>query len=523
MFKIVFVFLFPLLAYANPYKASFSSASSTIELQGDYPAVAQIPITLDRPATELIVNVEVTVIDSSAQSGVHYTIPYATAVVPQGSNTGSIVIQGLPNPDATGIKKLNIHIKGSGTITPSGTTKHQVVLKYSKTIKVQVQPQSVLTEADEDYTHEIRFELSEPYEKDITVMLSVQSGGTAFEGSDYALLKTAVTIKAGSTLTYLPLIILGDDKEEKEEVVSWSLSLLQSFEDVSLAVQSYTLTILDDDKHELIIDDVTVIESVGQAKVRISLTNPLRMDFKFAVGTRSGFAKRGEDYNAPDETILEIKEGDTETFFYVDIIDDKTTEVNEFFYVYVVEDYLPDEVEIEFGEGTVTIKDNETRDFLMETLFLVHGDQDDAAFEQAEFIVDGEIKRNGPYKYKTNEMFGTVLFSPDRVDVSGSASARIKELSFTKSWKVKKLAIDLYNFPITRIPGIHLFLQMFCPLRMMNGDQCLNPGDGKITWVVNPSNITLKTTGKDVHLEILVNSSYETLSEQTKVMIRLRK
>ena len=184
------------------------------------------------------------------------------------------------------------------------------------------------------------------------VTLSVDSG-TAMSGIDFVAVDAfSITIAANSTtgtgmFTLTPIDDVLDELDETIRVTG------------STSVNGITITqdevvILDDDQPvSLSIQDLTVLEDVGVARVQIDVTPAAPTALTVTYATIAQTATAGSDYESTTGT-LSIPAGSTTAGIAIPILDDRFMESTETFLVRLSDAMLGQ------SEATVTIEDNDT-------------------------------------------------------------------------------------------------------------------------------------------------------------------
>ena len=150
---------------------------------------------------------------------------------------------------------------------------------------------------------------------------------TATANADYSPVSEEVVFAPGVSLQHVTVPILDDDRVEDAETFRIRLS---SVHGAQIAMESATVTILDDDLPVLSVADVSVLESDARAVFTLSLdrasTRPVRVQY----ATVDGTATAGEDYlPVSDELMIDpgVRSGTVE----VTVIDDARAEEDETF------------------------------------------------------------------------------------------------------------------------------------------------------------------------------------------------
>ncbi len=213
-----------------------------------------------------------------------------------------------------------------------------------------------------------QIQLTDPADTNTTIVYSVEGSSTATAGAtdDYSPLSSTAVIPAGSQSVDVTVAVNDDSLVEGNETVVLKLiSTTLSDSEISivpLANDMATVTIADDDGSFVSVLDSSVNESVGNATVTLSLSNPSVNPIIVSYTVSDGTAEVASlDYTVPATLTASFAAGSTTTTVTIPITDDSLVEGDETFSVYVTSlvsggpsvSFLP------IAAGTVTISDND--------------------------------------------------------------------------------------------------------------------------------------------------------------------
>jgi ribosomal protein L35AE/L33A len=185
------------------------------------------------------------------------------------------------------------------------------------------------------------------------------SDGTATAGNDYVAQTATLTFQPGEQSKTITIAINGDTATEPDETVNVTLSQPTN---ATLGTAQGVLTIVNDDLGQpvLSINDVTVIEGnsgVTNAVFNVSVAGNVTSNVTVVVGTTSGTATAGSDFNSLSSTLTFTPGGSTTQAVTVQVIGDTVPEGNENFTVGLTS---PTGATIGDGTGQGTITNDDT-------------------------------------------------------------------------------------------------------------------------------------------------------------------
>ena len=159
------------------------------------------------------------------------------------------------------------------------------------------------------------------------------SSQTASATEDYQTTSGSLTFSPLEQTKIITVPILDSDTIELDETFLVTLLNLQTTGfDVSIADDQATVTITDDDRASLSIDDVSVNEEAGTALVTVSLDQPVDAPVSVNYTTADGSAVEGTDYLGVSGT-LTFSAGQQTREFTIDLVDNALVELDETFLV----------------------------------------------------------------------------------------------------------------------------------------------------------------------------------------------
>jgi len=183
----------------------------------------------------------------------------------------------------------------------------------------------------------------------------VTRDNTAKQGQNFYGLYRVSSISAGESTTRIPVTILRDDQREDSETFFVRIFRVDGAE---LGDSELTVTITDSNSNsspKLEIEDVTVSESVGFAKLRVTLDRPVEDSAQVDYATQSISAELGVDYFGVYGT-LSFDAGETQKTIDIQVLDDNATEPDE---TLTVRLFNPVGASIEEPRARLTLKNDD--------------------------------------------------------------------------------------------------------------------------------------------------------------------
>ena len=170
-----------------------------------------------------------------------------------------------------------------------------------------------------------------------TTFTATAKNGTANSGLDFQAYTKPLTIPAGQTQLDFCIQVLGDKLNETNETFSVELSKLSANAIFAndLGVLPINLTIVDDDKPVVRLDDIKISEGnngLHDADITVFLNTAATSDVTINYQTLDGTAKSGSDYIAESDTLV-IPKGSKEGHIKISIQGDTKPETTENFKV----------------------------------------------------------------------------------------------------------------------------------------------------------------------------------------------
>jgi len=170
-----------------------------------------------------------------------------------------------------------------------------------------------------------------------TTFTATTKDGTAVKGNDFQAYTKLLTIPAGQTQTVFYIQVLGDKLSETNETFSVELSKLSTNAVFAndLGILPLNLTILDDDKPVIRVDDIKIAEGdngLHNADLTVYLNTVATSDVSVSYKTIDGTAQNGSDYISDSDTLV-IPKGSKEGHIKISIQGDTIPETTENFRV----------------------------------------------------------------------------------------------------------------------------------------------------------------------------------------------
>jgi Ca2+-binding RTX toxin-like protein len=170
-----------------------------------------------------------------------------------------------------------------------------------------------------------------------TTFTATAKNGTATSNLDFQAYTKLLTIPAGQTQVDFFIQVLGDKLSETNETFSVELSKLSTNAIFAndLGILPLNLTILDDDKPVIRMDDIKIAEGdngLHEADITVYLNTAATSDVSVSYTTSDGTAKNGSDYISESDTLV-IPKGSKEGHIKISIQGDTTPETTENFRV----------------------------------------------------------------------------------------------------------------------------------------------------------------------------------------------
>lgn len=298
-----------------------------------------------------------TITGGTATAGTDFTASSGTITFDPGDTqkTISVPVIGDTVDESDETFTLTLTADTGAPVSLDDATATGTILDDDEAITIAIADISV-EEGDEGTTDAVfTVILSEASTEDI-VLSFLTEDGTATAGSDYTGTSGTVTIEAGETEATFTVPVLGDTTYDPNETFLANLTI-QSGTGVSLADDSATATIVDDDGVTVSIADVTVDESAGTMTFEVSLSDDCSEAVTVYYATADGTATAGTDYTSASGSVT-IAAGDRTATFTVPILSDTADEADETLTVTLS---LPDDavVTLSDAEATGTITDND--------------------------------------------------------------------------------------------------------------------------------------------------------------------
>ncbi|MEM8912793.1 MAG: GEVED domain-containing protein [Planctomycetota bacterium] len=156
--------------------------------------------------------------------------------------------------------------------------------------------------------------------------------GEGIDGTDVTLPATMLTIDVStaseaSARAVLAISIVDDALvESPHEVASVNFNTVNGIPRANVSLQGGELTILDNDRAEVTLRDVTVSDSDDTATIPITLSNPVDVAVEIILRTLDGTARAGVDFIGQSELAVTIPAGETSRVATIAIEPDSSVE-----------------------------------------------------------------------------------------------------------------------------------------------------------------------------------------------------
>ncbi|QDT27728.1 Calx-beta domain protein [Gimesia panareensis] len=288
-------------------------------------------VTLSQALTSVI-SVDYATADDSANSGSDYQSKTGTLTFNPGDTTQTIHItltdSDIIEPDETFL--VNLSNPQSGVYQPTLADSQAVVTIQDNDLgllsidDISVDENAATALVTVSLDHEASSAISVDY---------ATADGSASSGSDYQSKSGTLTFNPGDTTQTIEITLVDSDLVEADETFLLNLSNLQAAGlDVSLPDTQAVVTIQDDDRARLSIQDLTLDEAAGTASLTVSLDRALLTSITVDFETLDGTALVDSDYSATSGT-LTFNPGETTQTINLIILDDAVNEATESFFV----------------------------------------------------------------------------------------------------------------------------------------------------------------------------------------------
>ncbi len=220
------------------------------------------------------------------------------------------------------------------------------------TFTLEVDP-PVVNEGEGPQSVKVSVILNAPRATETIVTITV-ADGSAVAGEDYTAVPASIDMGIAPDQTTgegMFALTLRDDAlyEPDETIILTGTSSELGTVETSLTIED------NDDLIQLAIQDTTVAEEVGMARVRITVTPAAPADLTVHYQTADGSATEGADYTGV-EKVLTIEEGSEEAFIEIPILGDDLSEEDETFRIQLSD---PTGAVLGRDQATVTIEDDD--------------------------------------------------------------------------------------------------------------------------------------------------------------------
>ena len=222
---------------------------------------------------------------------------------------------------------IDVDSVSGGSATESGTQQLTLTISDNESAPTVTLTSSASSVSEDGSAITLTATLSNATTADVTVTLS--TGGTATEGTDYANLSD-ITVSAGNTTGTTSLTPTNDSTFEGDETITIDIDTVSGGSATENGTQQVSITSQEDDAGPtLTISDVTTSdESAANAQVTVTLSPASGLSATVDYATSDGTATAGSDYTSTSGT-LTFTAGQTSKTINVPILADTTDENNE--------------------------------------------------------------------------------------------------------------------------------------------------------------------------------------------------
>ena len=295
----------------NEPAASFALASQNA---GEGSGTHDVTVNLS-PAPASPVTLKYTA-GGTATAGSDYTALSGTVSVPKGVTTATIPVTVIDDGVGEDGETVVLKLTGNSGYGVASADTHTLTI-------VDNEPRASFASASRSVTegsgtHDVRLGLDRAPDRDITVAYTV--GGTATAGSDFTALSSTVTVPRGAKTATVPVTVIDDSENERDETVVLKLTGSAGYRVGRL--DAHTLTIAANDEPMVSFAEwgLQELEWSGTHDVRLTL-DPAPLDDLTLTYKVSGTATPDEDYTALPGA-LTVPAGATAAVIPVTIIDD---------------------------------------------------------------------------------------------------------------------------------------------------------------------------------------------------------
>lgn len=286
---------------------------------------ASLTVTLDHALAKTL-TVDYTTQDQTAHTGSDFSSVSGTLTFAPGELTQTISV---PLIDGNTVESLETFLVNlSNPLTDGGEisftqSQAQVSITDDEFASISIYDVSV---DEEQGTAVLTVTLNQPVDAIVNVGFATAEQ-SATEGQDYQHQSGTLVFEPGETSKELHIIFTNDDIVEFSETFLVNLSLKNQVNttNIQLSDSQGEITILDHDQCIITINDVTVDEQEGSAKVRVSISNRVSSIISFDCTTIDQTASSSEDYTSITQTRT-ISSNVTGLYITIPVIDDTILE-----------------------------------------------------------------------------------------------------------------------------------------------------------------------------------------------------
>jgi hypothetical protein len=327
---------------ANPYNATIADAQGVGTITDDdaAPTLSINDVTLAESAGQAAFTVSLSAAsgwtvtvnyatqNNTAIAGSDYTATTGTLTFAPGETSKTVPVPVIDDANSESDEVFFVFLSGASNAGYADSQGQATILDDDSPL-VSVSDVTVTEGNSGTVDATFAVTLSKPWTSSVTVDWNT-TDGTAVAGSDYTAASGSLTFAPGETSKTFTVGVRGDTTDEPDETFTVNLS---NPANATIGDGVGFGTITDDDAAPtLAINDVSVLESAGQAAFTVSLSAASGWTVTVNYATQDSTAVAGSDYTATAGT-LTFAPGETTKTVSVPVIDDAAVENDEAFFV----------------------------------------------------------------------------------------------------------------------------------------------------------------------------------------------
>jgi hypothetical protein len=306
---------------------------------------AKFVVSLSKPAPQTV-TFRYTTSNGTAGSSDYSGANNVSATIPAGASSTTLTVNTTEDTTVESNETFNLTLSNVVNAVVADGTAQATIIDDDGKPNLSINDVSVTEGGTATFTVSLSKATSVP----VTFTYATVDG-TAKAGEDYTSTSNNRTIPAGSTSTTIDVKTTPDSNGESNETFLLSLS---SVVNAVVTDGQGQATIVDDDKPQLSIGNVTVTEG-SPATFTVTLSKASNSAVTFTYATVDGTAKAGEDYTSTSNNRT-IPAGSTSTTITVTTLGDNANESTETFRVLL--SYVGGATVLD-GDGLGTITDDD--------------------------------------------------------------------------------------------------------------------------------------------------------------------